>query len=121
MASEKCSLQKTYNVVKVFNKRHCSWICHLSHTPEPSLSFSFSPEADTWLLLLPSAGGLVDSLILRCSVGWRGISDIEHFHFGHFRAASAVAAVVVMVVAVLGLAWTGTAGPRLHDDGAFVL
>lgn len=63
------SLQKTYSLVDVFNKRHNSWLCDLwqqqdsvvHHTPESPVSFSFSPGADTWLLL-PSAGRRVDSL-----------------------------------------------------------
>lgn len=62
------SLQKIYNVVDVFNKRHKSWLyvtCDnsrtLHHGPESPVSFTSSWGADAWLLL-PSAGRPVDSL-----------------------------------------------------------
>lgn len=64
-------------------------------------------------------------LTLSCGgAGWRS-SDIEHFHFGLCRAARAAATVAVATVAamaaVLGLAWTGAAGPRLHEDNSAVI
>lgn len=50
------------------------------------------------------------------------MSDVELFHFGLCGAAGAAAAGAdAAMAAVLALAWTGTAGPRLHVDNSAVI
>lgn len=122
------SLQKTYSVVDVFNKRHNSWLyvtcdsrtqlCITALNP----LFFFLPRSRL-LAAAPlcwTSCGL--TLSCRSGAGWRTISDIECFHFGLFRAAwPAAAAAAAVMAAVFAPAWTWTVGPRLHGDNSAVV
>lgn len=100
--------EKKHTVEEIQNKRHVRPSC----TSLPFFLILRSRPRTAAALCWVACG-----VALRCCRG-ADVSIIWSLHFGLIRAARTAAAVTA---AVLGPAWAGTAGPRLHEDDRAVV